>query len=155
MGYKFPDSRFRGRYFHSIDEKGRLSIPVQFREVLAKVYKKEKMMLTSLGNSLVAYPLPEWLKIEEKVNNLPQIKPQVRAFQLLFISGAVECGFDRQGRILIPPALREYAGLKKETVIAGMLKKFEIWDREKWEDEMKRLTEKFEEISEVVSELGL
>lgn len=155
MGQKFPSSVFRGRYFHLIDEKGRLSIPVQFREVLKKVYKKEKLTLTGLDYSLVAYPLPEWLKIEEKLNNLSEIKPEVRDFRLLFISGAVECDFDRQGRILIPPALRKHADLKKEVVIAGNLKNFQIWDRNRWEEKVKRVIENFEKISEVVGDLGL
>ena len=156
MGQSFPHrGAFRGRYLHSLDGKGRLSIPSPFREVLRQKYGEERVMLTSLGKSLVAYPLSEWLVIEEKVSKLPQIKPEVRKFQLLFISGAVECDFDKQGRILIPPALREHAGLQKEAVIAGMLNKFEIWDKGRWEEEMKTLTENFEEISAVLADLGI
>jgi len=158
MNQKFPQKHnnvFRGRYIHSIDGKGRLSIPNHFREVLKRKYKEEGIMLTSLGVSLVAYPLAEWSVIEEKVSKLPQIKPEVRKFQLLFISGAVECTFDKQGRILVPPALREHAGLKKDVIIAGMLNKFEIWDKGRWEKEMKLLTENFEEISNVIADLGL
>ncbi len=153
MGKKFQQNAFRGHHSHLIDEKGRLSIPVQFREVLANVYKEERLMLTSLGDCLVAYPLSEWLKIEEKVNNLPQIKPEVRAFQRVFISRAEECGFDRQGRILIPPTLR--AGLRKEVVIVGMLTRFEIWHKEKLEEEIKRFAENPERITNVLGDLGL
>lgn len=150
---KLRQSAFRGHHSHLIDEKGRLSIPVQFREVLANVYKEERLMLTSLGNCLVAYPLSEWLKIEEKVNNLPQMKPEVRDLQLYFISPAEECGFDRQGRILIPPTLR--AGLKKEVVIVGTLTRFQIWDKGRLKEERKRISEDFERISNVVGDLGL
>ncbi len=140
---------------HVLDKKGRLSIPSIFREILREKYKEERLMLTCFGKSLVAYPVPEWIIIEEKVSKLPQIRPEVRQFQLLFISGAVECEFDKQGRILIPPSLRKDAGLKKEVVIAGMLNKFEIWDKEKWDEEMKSLIENFEEISKVLSDLGI
>lgn len=153
MGQSLRDSGFRGHHPYSIDEKGRLSIPVQFREILAKVYKKEKLMLTGLGNCLVAYPLSEWLKIEKKVNNLPQFKPEVSRFLFGFISRAEECGFDRQGRILIPSGLR--SGLRKEVVIVGKLKRFEIWDKERYEEEMKKFTEDLEKISNVVGDLGL
>jgi len=155
MGNKGTQKTFSGRYHHTIDAKGRLSIPSQFREVLREKYKEEKIKLTSLANSLVAYPMPEWAIIEEKVSKLPQMKPEVRRFQLLFISGAVECNLDKQGRILIPPALREHAGLKKEIVIAGMINRFEIWDKERWENEMKRLIENFEKYCEVLAELGI
>jgi len=94
---------FRGRYLHVLDKKGRLSIPSIFREILREKYKEERLMLICFGKSLVPYPVPEWIIIEEKVSKLPQIKPEVRKFQLLFISGAVECKFDKQGRTLIPP----------------------------------------------------
>ncbi len=158
MGQTFPNHNsrvFRGRYLYTLDQKGRLSIPSNFREVLRRRYEEEKLMLTSLGKSLVAYPIPEWLIIEEKVSRLPQIKPEVRKFQLLFISSAVECEFDKQGRILVPSALREEAGLQKEVVIAGMLNRFEIWDKQRWDEEMKSLTENFEEIAKVLSDLGI
>lgn len=153
VGKKFQQSAFRGYHSHLIDEKGRLSIPVQFREVLANVYKEQRLILTSLVSCLVAYPLSEWLKIEEQVKSLPQMKPEVRDFQRVFISPAEECGFDRQGRILIPPALR--AGLRKEVVIVGMLTKFEIWAREKFEEKRKKVLEDSERISNVLGDLGL
>ncbi len=153
MGKKFQQSAFRGYHSHLIDEKGRLSIPVQFREVLINVYKEERLILTSLGSCLVAYPLSEWLNIEKQVKNLPQMKPEVRDFQRVFISPAEECGFDRQGRILIPPALR--TGLRKEVVIVGMLTKFEIWDKGKLEERKKRVLEDSDRISNVVGDLGL
>jgi len=152
---KKSHTAFRGRYYYNIDTKGRLSIPSQFREVLRQKYKDERLMVTFLGNSLGAYPMTEWTVIEKKLSNLSQMSPEVRKFQLLFISGAVECICDEQGRILIPPALREDAGLKKEVVIAGMINRFEIWDKSRWETEMKTLTENFEQISKVLGELGI
>ncbi len=154
MSQKFPN-KFRGHHSHLIDKKGRLSVPAQFREVLANVYKEERLMLTAWGNCLVAYPFSEWLKIEERVNNLPQMKPEVMAFQLAFISRAVECEFDQQGRILIPPTLRKQADLKREVIIVGMLTRFQIWNKQRLEEQIKRFTENFEKISNALGDLGL
>jgi MraZ protein len=105
---------FRGRFEHSIDAKGRLSLPAKFREVFSLI-GDERLIITNFDHCLWAYPINEWQKIEDKVSNLPQFKPEVIALQRVFISAAVESGIDKQGRIMIPPSLRDYAELKKNT----------------------------------------
>ena len=122
---------FRGRFAHTIDPKGRTSIPSKFREVLAANYD-ERLIITNFDGCLWAYPVAEWQIIENKVAALPQFKEEVKALQRIFISAATECPVDKQGRILVPPTLRDYAGLKKEIILVGMTKRIEIWSKENW-----------------------
>jgi len=145
---------FRGRFEHAIDPKGRVSIPARFRELLAEKYD-DRLILTNFDRCLVAYPYAEWTVLEEKVGSLSMVKKETKAFQRFFISGAMECPIDKLGRILVPPTLREYAQLEKNVVFAGMLKKFEIWGKDRWEEEISRSKENFEGISEALAELGI
>ncbi|MDO8519698.1 MAG: division/cell wall cluster transcriptional repressor MraZ [Deltaproteobacteria bacterium] len=124
---------FRGRFAHTIDAKGRTSIPSKFREVLAANYD-ERLIITNFDGCLWAYPVAEWQTIENKVAALPQFKEEVKALQRIFISAATECPVDKQGRIIIPPTLRDYAGLKKNIILVGMTKRIEIWSKEGWEE---------------------
>lgn len=123
---------FRGRFEHSIDEKGRTSIPMKFREILSSQFD-ERLIVSNFDNCLWAYPVSEWQKIEDKVAALPQFNPQVKALQRVFISAACECPIDKQGRMLIPPTLRDYAGLKRDIIMVGMVKRIEIWDKTRWD----------------------
>jgi MraZ protein len=145
---------FRGRFEHTIDSKGRVSIPAKFRELLAEKYD-ERLILTNFDRCLVAYPFEEWRGVEEKVGSLSMVKKEVRAFQRFFISGAAECPIDKLGRILIPPTLRDYAQLARNVVFNGMLKKFEIWSKDRWLEEIKRSEESFEGMSEALADLGI
>jgi len=145
---------FRGRYEHTIDGKGRLSIPSRFREILTDKYT-ETLILTNFGRCLVAYPLEEWEALERKAAALPQLKKEVKAFQRYFISGAGECPLDGQGRILIPPSLRTCAELERDVVIVGLLRKIEIWSKPRWQEAFSQSQESFEENSDVLAELGL
>jgi MraZ protein len=145
---------FRGRFEHTIDPKGRISIPAKFRDLLGEKYD-DRLILTNFDRCLVAYPYAEWMVLEEKVSSLSMVKKETKAFQRFFISGAAECPIDKLGRILVPPTLREYAQLEKNVVFAGMLKKFEIWGKERWEEEIGRSKENFEGISEALAELGI
>ena len=123
---------FRGRFEHTIDDKGRTSIPMKFREVLS-VGHDDRLIVTNFDNCLWAYPAAEWQKIEEKVAALPQFNPQVKALQRFFISAACECPIDKQGRVLLPPTLRDYADLSRDIVMVGMVKRIEMWDKTRWE----------------------
>ena len=123
---------FRGRYEHTIDAKGRLSVPSKFREILA-TYDDDRLIVTNFDTCLWAYPVAEWKRVEEKVAALPQFKPEVKALQRFFISAAVECPIDPNGRIVVPTSLRRYAGLMKDVVLVGMTKRIEIWARERWQ----------------------
>ena len=145
---------FRGRFEYTIDPKGRVSIPVKFRELLSEK-DDDRLILTSFDRCLVAYPWEEWRVLEDKVGSLSMVKKEAKAFQRFFLSGAMECPIDKLGRILIPPTLRAYAQLEKNVVFAGLVKKFEIWSRERWAEEIVRSQENFEGISEALAELGL
>ncbi|MCX7770328.1 MAG: division/cell wall cluster transcriptional repressor MraZ [Proteobacteria bacterium] len=124
---------FLGRYEHTIDEKGRISIPAKFREIL-KVKYDERLVITTMDGCLYAYPHQEWKEIEEKASNFDVIKPEDRQFMRIFFSGAMECIVDKLGRIVLPPTHREYAGIVKDVIFAGMLKRIEIWSKERFEE---------------------
>jgi MraZ protein len=146
---------FRGRFEHTIDSKGRVSIPAKFREPLGEKYDDRLIITTGLDPCLVAYPYEEWVNVEEKVSSLSMVKKEVKAFQRVFISGATECPIDKLGRVLIPPTLRSYAQLEKDVVFAGMLKRFEIWSKERFVEEIRKAEENFEEMGETLAALGL
>ena len=145
---------FRGRFDYSIDDKGRVSLPAKFREVLSANYD-ERLIITTFDQCLWAYPIPEWQVIEEKIAALPQFKSQVKALQRVFVSGAVECPLDKQGRIIIPPTLRDYGGLKKEVVFVGMTKRIEIWSKERWEAVFSESQTLIEAATDDLADLGL
>ena len=145
---------FRGRYEHSIDTKGRSSIPSRFREVLVANYD-ERLIITNFDGCLWAYPVAEWQVIENKVAALPPFKEEVRALQRVFISAATECPIDKQGRILIPPTLREYAALKNEIVFVGMIKRIEIWSKARWKDVFDDSQKQMVSLTKSLADLGL
>jgi len=145
---------FRGRYEHSIDQKGRISIPSKFREILAAQYD-ERLIITNFDQCLWAYPVPEWKKVEDKVAALPQLKPEVKALQRFFISAASESPLDKQGRILIPPTLREYADLDKDCVMVGMSQRIEIWSLNRWNKIFKDAEQTLQDSIEQLTDLGI
>jgi MraZ protein len=145
---------FRGRSIHTLDAKGRIRIPARFREILKTRYE-DRCVITNLDRCLIAYPLQEWEIIEEKLGSLSLVRQDVKAFQRFFISGATECNFDKQGRILIPQTLREHAALEREVVLAGMLRSFEVWSKDFWDAEIKRAHDNFAEITTTLAELGI
>ena len=147
---------FRGSSFHTIDAKGRLIIPARFRDVI-RADGGERVMLSRMDGCLVAYPLDEWRRIESRILQLAQKNDSMRRFRRVFIGGAFDCACDKQERILIPPLLRDYAGLQKDVVLVGVLDHFEIWSREKWEQENLNLEEdlKQEEVRHDIASLGL
>jgi MraZ protein len=145
---------FRGRSLHTLDVKGRIRIPSRFREILKRRFD-DQLVITNFDRCLIAYPLPEWERIEERLGELSLVRQDVKAFQRFFISGATECNFDKQGRILIPPTLREHAQLEREVVLAGMVKSFEIWAKPLWDEEIKRSHENFAQITATLSDLGI
>ena len=117
-----------GEYNHTIDAKGRLIVPAKFREVLGD----EFVVTKGLDNCLFVYPNDEWQKFEEKLQTLPLTNKNARQFARFFVAGATPCELDKQGRILLPATLREFAGLEKDVVLTGMLNRIEIWSKEKW-----------------------
>lgn len=135
-----------GEYTYTIDQKKRVSIPSKFRSSL----EGSAVITRGLDNSLVVYPLKEWEKISEKLENLPSSKTNARGYSRMMFSGAVDVALDKLGRILIPDFLKEYAGLKKNVSIIGLSNKIEIWDEIKW-NKYKKETEK--EVGNIVGSL--
>lgn len=144
---------FRGRSRHTLDTKGRLAIPARFKEILTQ-RDEDYLVVTNHDTCLWAFAREDWRVIEEKAANLPQFDHAVNTYLRYFISGAVECPI-KQGRITIPIDLREIAGLSKEVVLVGELKRFEIWEKTKWEEEFERAKVRFPEVSQTLSELGI
>jgi MraZ protein len=122
---------FRGHFRHTIDPKGRLSIPAKFRDALADGHG-EKLVIVPNGTALEVHPLQLWQELENKVNTLPRFDPLRREIQYRYLSRGQDVTLDPQGRIQIPADYRERAGLVKDVVIIGMSEKFEVWDAERW-----------------------
>jgi MraZ protein len=147
---------FRGTSFHNLDPKGRLIVPARFRDVL-KQSSVDGLMISSMDGALTCYTMEQWRKIEERVLNLSSKSTNMRRFRRIFIGGAHECLLDKQGRILIPPSLRQQAGLEKEVVLVGVLDHFEVWAKENWAQEDQKLKKdlKSEDLRNEVASLGL
>jgi MraZ protein len=125
---------FSGKHYYTVDEKGRLIIPAPFREILSTHYSS-RLFITNAAfdRCLHIYPYEEWTKLEEKVRGLPKMLKEVRLFMRRVIASAQECSFDKQGRLLIPAALREDAEITGDVVIVGQIEKIELWDRKEWD----------------------
>ena len=130
-----------------------MAIPARFKEVLSQK-DDDCLVLTNHYNCLWAFAREDWKVIEEKAASLSLLDQSVTRYLRYFISGAQECPL-KNGRIGIPPDLREVAGLKKEVVLVGGLKIFEIWDREKWDEEFQVAKGSFPEVSQSLSGLGI
>ena len=140
-----------GEYQHTLDQKGRMFIPVKFREDLG-----EKFIITrGIGGCLFGLSQPEWALFSQKLRSLPLTDPDVLSFVRLFFAGATECEVDKQGRILIPSNLRDLAGLDKNVVITGVLSRIEIWSEERWEEYNKEADKGFHETLAKMAQLGV
>ena len=140
---------FMGEYSHTIDTKGRLIVPSKFREQLGN----EFVVTKGLDGGLFVYPNEEWKNIEEKFRNIPLTTKDARKFSRFFFAGAASCEVDKQGRILLPQVLREFADLSKDVVLVGVLSRIEIWSKERWQDT--NSYEDMDEVAEHMAELGL
>jgi len=143
---------FRGSFEHSVDSKGRVSVPSRFRDILAERYEGKLVLTMDFDKCVMAYPLEEWERVEEKIKALPQSQKEVKDYMRYVFSNAAECELDKQGRILIPPALREGARISKNVMVVGLLNKMEIWDKVAWDA---RKSQTGDKIGEVLSTLGL
>ena len=121
---------FMSQYNHTIDAKGRVIIPAKFREKLGDNF----VITKGLDGCLYGYAREERSAFEEKLGTLPITNKNSRQFTRFFLAGAAECELDKQGRILIPGVLREFAGLEKDVVLVGVASKIEIWSKERWDE---------------------
>lgn len=140
---------FMGEYNHTIDAKGRLIIPSKFREVLGD----EFVVTKGMDGCLFVFDNKEWQAFEEKLHTLPMMDKEARQFTRYFLAGAASVEVDKQGRILIPSVLREFAELDKEVVLVGVASRIEIWSKQRWEETSEY--DDMEEIAEHMSDLGL
>lgn len=147
---------FRGSSFHTIDSKGRIIIPARFRDII-KAGGGDGVVVTRLDKALFAYTFDEWSKIESRILSIAETSEYMRRFRRVFIGGAFDCTCDRQGRVLIPPVLRQYAELEKEIALVGQIAHFEVWSKEKYELEVMQLEEdmKKEGVGNEIAKLGL
>ena len=140
---------FMGEYNHTVDTKGRLIVPSKFREQLGD----EFVVTKGLDGCLFVYSKSEWENIEKKFRNVPLTTKDARKFARFFFAGAASCEVDKQGRILLPVVLREYAGIEKEVVSVGVFNRVEIWDKDKWQES--NSYDDMDEIAEHMADLGL
>lgn len=140
---------FMGEYNHTVDTKGRLIVPSKFREQLGD----EFVVTKGLDGCLFVYSKSEWENIEEKFHNVPLTTKDARKFARFFFAGAASCEVDKQGRILLPVVLREYAGIEKDVVSVGVFNRVEIWDKDKWQES--NSYDDMDEIAEHMADLGL
>lgn len=141
---------FMGQYNHSIDAKGRVIIPARFREKLGNSFVVTK----GIDKCLYGYADKEWGAFEEKLGTLSITNPNARKFARFLLAGAAECELDKQGRILLPAVLREYAGLDKDVVLVGTASRIEIWGKERWDQENSEYESNIEEIAANMDSLG-
>ena len=139
---------FYGEHEHSLDKKGRLILPAKFREAAKANYIEKFYITRGLDNCLFMFSEEEWKSQEAKFKSIPFTKAQSRKFNRLFFSGAQEVEFDKQGRVLIPRYLKDFAGIKRDVMIVGISNRIEIWDIEKWREFYNSEKASFEKIAE-------
>lgn len=142
---------FIGEYQHTIDDKGRVAVPVKFRATLG-----ERAIVTrGLDRCLFIFSAAEWEELAQKLVALPMAQANSRAFTRLMLAGAMEVDLDSQGRVLVPDYLRMYAHLKKQIIVAGLYNRIELWDETAWQKYKTQTESDSDEIAERLSELGI
>ena len=142
---------FIGEYTHTIDDKGRLAIPSKFRTQLAQ----GAVVTRGLDNCLFLYPKNEWEKTAEKLAALPLTQANARAFSRLMLAGAMDVDIDKQGRVVLPAYLRQYASVNGSTVVAGLYNRVEIWNEQAWRTYQANAEKDSNEIAENLASLGV
>ena len=125
---------FSGKYYYTVDPKGRIIIPAPFREIITSNYSS-KLYITNapFDKCLFIYPMEEWNKLQDQIRTKPKSDEAIRFFLRRVIASATETEMDRQGRILVPIALREDASINSNVVMAGQIERIELWDRSEWD----------------------
>ena len=147
---------FKGSYQHSIDDKGRISIPSRYRELILERSKgKEEVTITRIENCIEVYTLLDWEKIEKKFQEVPLMDEDIQTFTRIFFMRARDCKLDSQGRILLPSTMRDGCEMGRQALIIGVMNKIEIWPVNKWEDTEKNFGSKFNEIRKKLVSFGI
>jgi len=142
---------FIGEFKHTLDTKGRVAIPVKFRDKLGT----NAIITRGLDRCLFVFTSREWETLAQKLIALPLAQANSRAFTRLMLAGAMDVEIDKQGRVLIPDYLRKYAGLGKEVVVAGLYNRIEVWDSQAWKGYKEKTESESDEIAEKLGELGI
>lgn len=142
---------FIGEYQHNLDEKARLALPIKFREA----FSHGAVVTRGLDRCLFIYPADEWAKLADKLAALPIAQANTRAFARLMLAGAMDCTPDKQGRVVLPEYLREYADVQKSVVVAGLYNRLEIWNEAAWKKYKTATENDSTEIAEALSQLGV
>ena len=145
------EQMFFGRFEHTLDDKGRLTIPAKYRNILATGV----VITRGLDRCLYVYPSSEWGQISERIKQLSQMKKSARSFVRFLFAEAIDCIPDKQGRVLIPAYLREHANLSDEVIVAGSHDRLEIWNPDAYQEENSRLQQDADALAEQLSELGI
>lgn len=141
---------FSGEYEHVLDEKGRLIIPARFRADLAE----GSFITRGMDGCLFVFPPGAWKALSEKVAKLPLSDAGARLFSRMIFSG-IECKLDKQGRVLLPPPLREHANIESEVVVIGVNSRLEIWSKKRWQEQTTQMEERSTSIGEQLTSFGI
>ena len=144
---------FYGEYLHSIDRKGRLILPAKFRESAKNNFIDKFFITRGLDGCLFMFSEEEWRNQEQRFKSLPITKQQARTFNRIYFSGAVEMVADKQGRILVPQFLKDFAGIKRDVMVVGVSNRIEIWAKEKWQEFYGNNQPVFEDIAEQLMDI--
>jgi MraZ protein len=141
----WPKTMFLGEYEHTVDDKGRITLPARFREA----FKSGIVLTRGMDRCLYAYTRDEWRAlVDSQLSLLNPLSPDGRRIQRFFFSGASETELDKQGRVMLPPALARHARLKRDVVVAGVNDHLEIWDRSGWRAQLKEIEGSAEDVAE-------
>ncbi len=157
---------FSGEHYTSIDAKGRTSFPVKLREAFVEIFGDERFVITKcpveigngqVGRGLSLYPYKEWQSLQEKIEKGGSglTAAQLNSIRRLILAPGVECTADKQGRMLIPPTLRDYASLEREIVFVGTQRKIEVWNQSSWDEVCRQAEKDFPADTQALAELGL
>ena len=144
---------FRGQFIHSIDAKGRVSLPARFRDVVCADGDARFVLTPAVFDPcLHLYPMRDWEAFERKVSELPSLDPNIVRFRRMYVSAAIECELDKAGRVLVPPHLRDKAELGKDCLWAGMGRILELWSKERWDASLSMTEEQAAAFKQAVME---
>jgi MraZ protein len=147
---------FRGQFTHSVDAKGRISLPVRFRDQLTGASDPRIVVTPAIFDAcLHVYPIKAWEEFEAKVNELPSLDRHAVRFRRLYVSAAVECELDGAGRLLVPQELRTHAKLDKDALWAGMGPKLELWSKPEWDRAIAMTPEEAEALRTAMEQVRL